>query len=360
MNPIIKSPKVFISYAWDTEVSNSWVKKLATDLRNQGIDIHLDQWMMVPGDRMALFMEKSVKENNYVLIICTPKYKHKSENRIGGVGYEGDIMTAEVLQDANPRKFIPILQTGDMNTAIASWLSGKFFIDFTNTLHYENSMDNLMRTVLNLREPEPPLGQIPAKYRQEILEMQAKQEQAADENVKIESTVIETATVKKADKNRPFLEADLIWHGSSRSPRGYSNKNPTEIDENGQLVTVIGGGVKPIIFWDLGWRFDLTIYNNSSYPAFNIQIESIGTASFASLGKLEKINNLKPLENLQLKAEFRDFVEDVHTAADEILSHKIPEKLEGMILKISYLSENRSGFCTLVKIENNKLINIEK
>ncbi len=119
MNPIIQSPNVFISYAWDSEEFNGWVKKLATDLRNKGIDIHLDQWKLVPGDRMALFMEKSVKENNYVLIICTPKYKYKSENRIGGVGYEGDIMTAEVLQNANSRKFIPILQTGDMNTAIA-------------------------------------------------------------------------------------------------------------------------------------------------------------------------------------------------------------------------------------------------
>jgi hypothetical protein len=358
MNPIIQSPKVFISYAWDTVDSNAWVKKLATDLRNQGIDVHLDQWKLVPGDRMALFMEKSVKENNYVLIICTPKYKYKSENRIGGVGYEGDIMTAEVLQDANPRKFIPIIQTGDMNTAIAGWLAGKFFIDFANSLHYDNNLDSLMRTILNIRETEPPLGQIPEEYVKEITDIQAKQEEAEQENVKIGSTVIENTVIK--NKQVPFLEADLIWHGGSRSPRGYSDKNPQEMDEDGRMVTIIGAGVKPIIFWELGWRFDLVIHNNSSYPAFNIQIESIGAASFSSLEKLDKVNNLKPLENIKLKAEFRDFVEGVHTVADEIIAYKIPQKLEGLVLKISYIAEDRSECVTLMKIEHNKVINIKE
>jgi len=47
-----------------------------------------------------------------VLIVCTPKYKLRSDGRIGGVGYEGDIMTAEVMTNKNHRKFIPILKEG--------------------------------------------------------------------------------------------------------------------------------------------------------------------------------------------------------------------------------------------------------
>ncbi len=164
------------------------------------------------------------------------------------------------------------------------WLSGKFFIDFTNSLHYENSLDSLMRTVLNLREPEPPLGQIPPEYQREIHEILEKQEKAEEKNIKIDTTIVEnTAIQSNARTQIPFLEADLIWHGGTRSPRGYSNKNPTEMDENGRLVTVIGAGIKQIILWELGWRFDLMIHNNSSYPAFNIQIASTGNAHFASL-----------------------------------------------------------------------------
>lgn len=46
-------------------------------------------------------MEKSIRDNDHVLVVCTPSYKRKSDERHGGVGYEGDIMTGEafVLKD---------------------------------------------------------------------------------------------------------------------------------------------------------------------------------------------------------------------------------------------------------------------
>lgn len=154
------NPTAFISYAWESDEHKKWVKDLATQLRVDGIDAKIDQWEVVPGDQMPHFMEKSVRENNFVLIICTPKYKSKSENRIGGVGYEGDIMTAEVLQISNHRKFIPILKEGTKETALPSWLKGKYYIDLSNDLHYNNNYDDLKTTLLNARESAPKLGKI--------------------------------------------------------------------------------------------------------------------------------------------------------------------------------------------------------
>ncbi len=154
----MKTPKAFISYAWESDEVKDWVKKLATDLRNDGIDAKLDRWEVVPGDQMPHFMEKSVRENDYVLIICTPKYKSKSENRVGGVGYEGDIMTAEVLQTSNHRKFIPILISGSKETSIPSWLQGKYYVDLSNQSHYANNYSDLTTTLLNTRESAPDLG----------------------------------------------------------------------------------------------------------------------------------------------------------------------------------------------------------
>lgn len=357
-SPIYPSPKVFISYAWDGEDSNNWVKNMATDLRNNGIDASLDQWRLVPGDRLPFFMEQSVKANKYVLIICTPKYKFRSENRVGGVGYEGDIMSAEILQDTNSRKFIPILQAGDKNTAVPGWLSGRIFVDFTNHIHYVNSFDVLMRTLLDLRGPEPDLGAIPTIYLQEMEAMRQKQQQ--NDTLQLETTVVDQHSADHKQRLTPFLEADLIWHGGSRSPRGYSDKNPKELDENGRYVTVIGAGVKPIIFWELGWRFELVIYNNSSFPAFNVHIESIGNASLNTLEKLDEINNLKPFDQIQLHATFSQFVEGVHTVADEIIAKKIPTKLEGLTLKISYRSENHDHHSTTMKIQDGKVINLKE
>ena len=157
------NPSTFISYTWESEHLKTWVKELATKLRNNGIDAKLDQWEVVPGDQMPHFMEKSVRDNDYVLIICTQKYKTKSENRIGGVGYEGDIMTAEVLQNSNHRKFIPILKSGTKETALPTWLQGKYFVDLSTDQHFEKNFEDLLTTLLNARETAPSLGVIPKK-----------------------------------------------------------------------------------------------------------------------------------------------------------------------------------------------------
>ena len=108
----MSTPKAFISYSWDDDDHKSWVAKLATELRSDGVDTILDQWHTVLGDQLPSFMEEEIRENNYVLIICTPSYKLKSDERKGGVGYEGDIITAEVLSKGNHRKFIPVLARG--------------------------------------------------------------------------------------------------------------------------------------------------------------------------------------------------------------------------------------------------------
>ena len=55
----------------------------------------------------SAFMERAIRDNQFVVIVCTPRYKHRSDAREGGVGYEGDIMTAEVLTSQNNnRKFM--------------------------------------------------------------------------------------------------------------------------------------------------------------------------------------------------------------------------------------------------------------
>lgn len=152
-------PTAFISYSWEDEEHKKWVKSLATKLRENGVDVKLDQWEVVPGDQLPSFMEKSIREINYVLIICTPKYKKKSDHREGGVGYEGDIITGEVFQSQNHRKFIPILRKGNWKESSPSWISGKYYIDLSELANVESNFKDLITTILNIRETAPPIGQ---------------------------------------------------------------------------------------------------------------------------------------------------------------------------------------------------------
>jgi hypothetical protein len=103
-------------------------------------------------------MERAIRENSYVLIVCTPKYKLKADGRKGGVGYEGDVMTAEVYAKGNHRKFIPVLRSGNKDDAVPTWLGGKYHIDLRNDPYSEDNYNDLIATLHNRREQAPPIG----------------------------------------------------------------------------------------------------------------------------------------------------------------------------------------------------------
>ena len=151
-------PRSFLSYSWDTEEHRNWVLALATRLRHDGVETTLDQWHLVPGDQLPAFMERVVRESDYVLIVCTPRYKQRSDSRTGGVGYEGDIMTGEVLTSRNERKFIPVLREGEWVSAAPSWLVGKYYVDLRGEPYAERHYEDLVTTILGTRTQPPPVG----------------------------------------------------------------------------------------------------------------------------------------------------------------------------------------------------------
>lgn len=147
----------FISYSWDSEAHKAWVNSLASRLRGDGVDVTLDQWHLVPGDQLPEFMERSVRESGYVLILCTPRYKERSDQRTGGVGYEGDIITGSVLKNRNQRKFIPLLRAGNWETAAPTWLAGKYYLDMRDNPLSEVIYKDLISTLLGTRPQAPPV-----------------------------------------------------------------------------------------------------------------------------------------------------------------------------------------------------------
>lgn len=152
-------PKVFLSYSWDDAAHKEWVKELAARLRKDGIDVTFDQWEAMYGDQMPSLMEAAIRESQFVLIICTPRYKIRSDAREGGVGYEGDIMTAEIISSRNNRKFIPVLRRGTWQDASPSWLSGKYYCDLSSDPFPEERYRDLVLTLLGKPELPPPIGE---------------------------------------------------------------------------------------------------------------------------------------------------------------------------------------------------------
>jgi Effector-associated domain 7/TIR domain len=159
-------PTAFVSYSWDSDQHRDWVRELATRLRGDGIDVKLDQWNAVLGDNLPQFMETAVRENDYVLIVCTPRYKAKADKRTGGAGYEGDIITGEIYTTGNQRKFIPILREGEWTQAAPSWLLAKYFLDLRGEHYSEANYQQLVETLHHITPEPPPLGTPPVRKKQ--------------------------------------------------------------------------------------------------------------------------------------------------------------------------------------------------
>ena len=157
------APTCFISYSHDSETHKGWVRGLANDLQNNGVEVTLDQWELKKGDAMTHFMENAVTANDFVLMICTPKYAEKANARDGGVGYESSIISAQIYNKAKRGKFVPIKRASGKGECIPTFLKDKLRADFSDDSKYQENLTDILRHLHDKPEHiKPPLGPPPA------------------------------------------------------------------------------------------------------------------------------------------------------------------------------------------------------
>lgn len=156
-----RPPKVFISYSWDNELHKKWVAQIATELRQSGVDAFIDDWYLRPGDPITEFMENSISNSDFVLIICTEKYKEKSDSRSGGVGYEESIISSDLFKNTNHRKYIPIIAKNSSGKNIPLALHSKVYIDLSSEDYYLQSFQKLLLALFGKMPELPPIGKPP-------------------------------------------------------------------------------------------------------------------------------------------------------------------------------------------------------
>jgi hypothetical protein len=160
------APKVFISYSHDSTVYKEWVVRLAMALNDAGIQVALDVWDLGPGQDIAAYMNRSVMDADKVLLLCTELYVDKVNNGRGGAGYEGMIVTAEILRNIQTAKFVPILKSNDAGK-VPTALGTKMYVDLRGdeqSPEYDATLDALIRSIHG--EPtikRPPLGVFKAR-----------------------------------------------------------------------------------------------------------------------------------------------------------------------------------------------------
>jgi len=147
-----KRPSVFISYSWDSPAHKRWVEGLALRLVTAGVDVVLDQWQLRPGQSLTEFMEKEIKRAGHIIIVCSPQYAKRSNQRKGGVGYEQQIISGRIAAGIPRRKFIPVIRAGTIdagrNCAIPTHFGGIYSLDMRTRYLTEKNVPVLAKTIL--------------------------------------------------------------------------------------------------------------------------------------------------------------------------------------------------------------------
>lgn len=152
------SPVVFIHYSWDNEPHKKWVMFLSKRLLADGVEIVFDRYDLKLGSNNNYFMEK-IQASDKVILIMTPDYKRKAENRTSGIGYEYQILTTEISRTlATNNKFIPVLRQGTKEDSIPLLFQSFLFLNITNDKLFEEKYLELLKNIY-----DEPLFPKPAK-----------------------------------------------------------------------------------------------------------------------------------------------------------------------------------------------------
>ena len=156
------NPVVFVSYSHDSPEHKDWVLHLASALRERGVDAILDQWDLAAGQDVVAFMEGSIARSDRVLLVCTEEYVSRADSGSGGVGYERLVVTGELVERIDTKKFVPLVRQSASVKRLPHFLGSRLYIDFSAGDAFEARLDDLTREIHGVpKAVKPSLGPNP-------------------------------------------------------------------------------------------------------------------------------------------------------------------------------------------------------
>jgi small GTP-binding protein len=162
---IPKTPSCFVSYAWGVPEHERWVRGLATDLANAGIDVILDRKDNAQiGASVARFISE-IERSDYVAVVATPLYRQKYENKLSSTG---SVVAAEVdlinlrltATEEQKNTVLPLLLAGQEAAALPPLARGRVYADFRDDSLYFAALFDLILTLYRIRVDHPAIADL--------------------------------------------------------------------------------------------------------------------------------------------------------------------------------------------------------
>lgn len=158
--PETKAPSCFVSYASGDPAHDRWIERsLATDLRNAGIEVILDQWHSKPGVSISRFIEQ-IERVGFVAVVGTTRLREKYDSSDADPVIAPELKLVNdrlMLRESESERIIPLLLEGDPKTTFPPLLKTKVFIDFRNEDAYFERMFDLLLTLYRIPFDDPAM-----------------------------------------------------------------------------------------------------------------------------------------------------------------------------------------------------------
>lgn len=155
-----RPPRVFISYTHDSREHKKRVLALSDRLRDDGVDCTTDQYETSPPEGWPRWMQRQVRESDFVLVVCTETYDRRFRgDEVRGRGKGADWEGAAIIQalyDGQGRntKFIPVALSPPDVAHVPAPLAGATYV-----LDSDDGYHDLYRRLTGQPWVErPPLG----------------------------------------------------------------------------------------------------------------------------------------------------------------------------------------------------------
>lgn len=163
----IYSPKVLISYSHDCPEHDNLVLAFSDSLHQYGIDADLDRYHPSPPEGWPRWMDKQIRDTDFVLMICTETYyrrvmREEEPGKGHGVLWESNLIYQHLYDAATKNeKFIPILVKDGRLDFIPTPVKGSTHYRIAKLDISDIEYEKLYRRLTNQhRTPKPELGQL--------------------------------------------------------------------------------------------------------------------------------------------------------------------------------------------------------
>ncbi|HEX8344070.1 MAG TPA: CHAT domain-containing protein [Actinoplanes sp.] len=159
--------RVFISYAHENSDHAESVRRLWLLLRSLGVDAKLDVTATAQRQFWPEWMSEQVREADFVLVVASPAYRERGENRgdrsVGkGVRWEARLLQERWYadQEAGLRSIVPVILPGGGADGLPDWLLPAGGMSYRIQEITESGVEALLRVLTDQPlDIEPPLGQ---------------------------------------------------------------------------------------------------------------------------------------------------------------------------------------------------------